>query len=472
MADKNLIRGAALVGQSKRTNWTQSFQEGLNRSLTAYEANKRRQKAAKDAINAKTASYINNLNSEIDLSELTGEQQGAITNYLVKKRNEYAQAASQIARIEDPSSGEYMQLRDQMNGVQMAFNNLAKQLNTYKQDKASYLQEFDKGMLSDGNKLSVLNEASDMYTDKGIMGVNEGGGLVFWNEEDGNYNSYNDIKRPFLKDFKTADGIMQMNESIYNAGAPLSGARRNMIRQKLNSMISQGGRDTLLSLASDDFIIEGGLGLQDPELFAEENEDALKSAVLDGYMDALEDSARQGYSDKQARSRSAAGGPSSALQREIAGSGNVHQDAIEFSKLAEMQADSTQDKAYAISVELNALNPTAAGKYVSRGQAYNDWLDATFAEGEEGKGLEFHSDETAAEFRKKFPRKFQLFYYKGGYKPEGVNINDPMSLYELYINNSNLSNKAKNYIISTVRTNAEQPTQTTTETQGGTYDNL
>jgi len=64
-------------------------------------------------------------------------------------------------------------------------------------------------------------------------------------------------------------------------------------------MISQGGRQTLLSLASDDFILEGGLGLQDPSLFEVGNEDALKAAVIDGYMNTLKDSAKQGDIDKR-----------------------------------------------------------------------------------------------------------------------------------------------------------------------------
>ena len=72
-----------------------------------------------------------------------------------------------------------------------------------------------------------------------------------------------------------------------------------MVRQKLNNMVSSGGRDTLLSLASDDFIIEGGLGLQDPTLFEKENEAFLKEAVLDGYMSVLEDSASQGAIDNR-----------------------------------------------------------------------------------------------------------------------------------------------------------------------------
>ena len=107
------------------------------------------------------------------------------------------------------------------------------------------------------------------------------------------------ITKPFLKDTTAGNSILQMNEQVYKSGKELTGARRNMVRQKLNNMISSGGRDTLLSLASDDFVIEGGLGLQDPSLFEKENEALLKQAVLDGYMSVLEDSAAQGAIDNR-----------------------------------------------------------------------------------------------------------------------------------------------------------------------------
>jgi hypothetical protein len=444
MANNNLITGAALVGQSKQTNWVGAFQEGLAQSM-AVAANQRMQiKAQKNAIKAKTESYINRLNSNVDLSELTGEQQNAITNFLVKKRREYADAASRISKIDDPASEEYMNLRDQMNGVQLSFNNLAKQLNTYKEDKTNFLEDFDSGMLSDGNEIGVLNEASNLYTDKGVLGVNEGGGLVFWNENKGDYSNYSDVQKPFLKDFKSADSILKLNQQVYSSGAPLTGARRNMIRQQLKSMISQGGRDTLLSLASDDFMVEGGLGLQDPALFEKENESELRNAVLDGYMTALEESAREGYSEKQAKTRSSAGRSMSALDREIAASGSIREDAAEFSKFAGIKAENTEDKASVIATELNAMDPSSSGQYMTRSEVYNGWLEGTDKD---------HDEESIKEFIKLYPRDYQLFYVGSSLtpKPVSMNINDPMELYEFYINNSNISNKAKNHIITGTR---------------------
>lgn len=85
-----------------------------------------------------------------------------------------------------------------------------------------------------------------------------------------------------------------MNEGVYKRGQELTGANETLTRQKLKQMVNKGGRDTLLSLASDDFIMEGGLGLQDPALFEPGNEAALSNAVVDGYMNVLKDSAKQG----------------------------------------------------------------------------------------------------------------------------------------------------------------------------------
>ena len=159
MANKNLITGAALVGQSKISDWSGAFQKGLQASITAANVQQANRKAQKNAINARTASYIDSLNSNVDVSELTGAQQSAITNYLVKKRNEYAAAASQLARMEDPADPQYMELRNTLNGIQASFTNLAAQVKEYKQDKADYLKDFENKTLSDGNDLNTLNEA-------------------------------------------------------------------------------------------------------------------------------------------------------------------------------------------------------------------------------------------------------------------------------------------------------------------------
>ena len=296
--NQQLVKGAALIGQSNRSTWNQAFQKNLNASLAEGAKRQMVRKAEKARANAKTAGYIESLNSNVDTTSLSSSQQQAVSNYLTDQKMLYADAARRISKL-DPTHPEYMAVRDEMNAVQMNFTNLAGSLNQYKEDKSNYLEDFDNSLLSAGNKTSTYVEASKIYTDEGFVGIGDGGVLNFWNDTKGEYKKYQDIDKPFLKDTKSADGILQLNEQLYNSGKELNGPRRNMVRQKLNNMISSGGRDTLLSLASDDFIIEGGLGLQDPTLFEKENEAFLKEAVLDGYMSVLEDSASQGAIDNR-----------------------------------------------------------------------------------------------------------------------------------------------------------------------------
>jgi hypothetical protein len=111
----------------------------------------------------------------------------------------------------------------------------------------------------------------------------------------------NDIPDYFNKDFKSADALININSDIYNAGQKLDPTMSNMYRQKILNMIRQGGRETTLSLATDDLIQEGGLGIVDEDLlYNPERQEELEQVVVDNYMNILNSSANSGYAKKQA----------------------------------------------------------------------------------------------------------------------------------------------------------------------------
>tara|TARA_B110000977_G_scaffold49687_1_gene67498 strand:- start:2901 stop:4304 length:1404 start_codon:yes stop_codon:yes gene_type:complete len=437
--DQGLVKGAAYLGASNQSSWGKAFQKGLDSSLQESAVNRARKLAQKQAINAKVGGYIDSLNSEIDLTQLTPEQNSAVTNFLVENKNVYANAASEIARLDDPTDPRYMALRDTMNGVQNSFSNLAKQVNSFKEDKISYLKDFDDRRISDGNSVGALNSAAGIFTDAGQIGIGKGGNLNFWNEDKGEYENYTNIQKPFLKDFKGANNILSLNEKVYSAGSSLSGARQNMIRNKLKNMISSGGRDTLLSLASDDFLIEGGLNLEDPSLFDPANQDLLQEAVLNSYMDALIDTAAQGARDKKPARGKGSGGFSGALQDEINLSGPVVEEAMQFSNLSQMPE---ANKATAVAQFINGTNLSSKEMpYISRAEFLERFIE-----------VKDYDDDEIAEAEKAFTKEYgnyQIFKYNGANEgnSRGINvdINDPQSLYKFYLQNSNLGSKATNY---------------------------
>tara|TARA_R110002050_G_scaffold146529_2_gene271953 strand:+ start:39 stop:1457 length:1419 start_codon:yes stop_codon:yes gene_type:complete len=471
--NQQLVKGEAFVRQTAQPTYLKEFKGRLNAGIGQVAQINAAKKAERNQINNKVSTYINQLNSDIDLTNLNESQQQAVTNYLVEERNKYAEAATQITKIEDPSSQEYLNYRDQMNGIQRSFGNLANQLNKYKEDKVSYLKDFDDRRVSDGNEIGSLKKASRIYTDEGSMGIGPGGQVTFWDDDDGKYENYSTIQKPFLKDFKAADNILALNESVYSSGKALTGARKDMIRNKLKNMINSGGRDTVLSLASDDFLISGGLNLQDPSIFEPENQDMLADTVLDSYMTALTDTAAQGANDKRPASRRGTGGYSGALKDEVNVSGPVANNAMEFSKFGTpVAANQRENKAREMVNIINSVDPTSKQVYASRGEFYDMWTN--------GYDLD-DNKETRAKFSQQYGPS-QIFSLNPkdipGSKPLAINTDDPYQLYEFYLKNTGLSTKARNHYLTNFdgQKKESNPKQTKTNnnpsTGGGSLDNI
>ncbi len=457
MADNALIKGAALVGVSKQSTWGDAFQKSLNSTLAVGAKQMAIRQAKKAAINNKVAGYIESLNSEFDVTQLDPTQQSAVTNYLVQQKRIYADTAMRVSSLE-PDHPMYMEGVSQLNDIRNSFTNLAAELNAYKEDKLNYVKDFDNGMLSDGNKIGTLSSASNIYTGESTLGIGKGGALNFWNEDKGEFKSYRQTKKPFLKDFDGANKIMQINENVYSSGKVLQGARKNMIRQQVSQIITQGGRNSLLSLASDDFVVQGGLNLEDPSLFEPENEDLLREEVLNSYMNAFVDSSIQGANDKRPSSGRGTGGYSGAVRDEINLGGARAQEALQLSQ-------TTTGDPTSIARTANAFDPTDKNiKYISRAEFYQQYL-----QGQDAKD----DAETQKAFTDMYGNSelFRYNYSNPSYS-RGINVdvNDPQSIYKFYIQNSDFSGKAQDHFINSYPSNNNKPSES--NTNSGSLDNL
>lgn len=414
-------------------------QQGMLESVNLIRQDVARQTAKKNAANQKVASYINQLNSDVDLTSLTETQQQSVNNFLVNGRNEYADIAVRLSKMDDPSSPQYMEDKNRLNSISRSFQNLSSQVKNYKNDKISYLKDFDESLLSDGNKADTVENAASVYTNEADFAVNQSGGLMIWDNNNEDYKGYGEIEKPFLKDFQSADKILSMNEGIYKRGQELTGANETLTRQKLKQMVNKGGRDTLLSLASDDFMMEGGLGLQDPALFEPGNEAALSNAVVDGYMNVLKDSASQGAKERGTTSSKRSSGFSGSLKDELAVSGGIQNDAINFSRIGVKVPDSQrQAKSQKIVSVLNSIDASEAGDYVSRGEAYNMFLTSQEIE---------DSPESRDDFTSEYGDNQIYLYDKDDVVGIDVDTDNPKDLNKLYLQSAGLSNKATNYYI-------------------------
>jgi hypothetical protein len=303
MGNQALIKGAALAAP-KFNDIGAAAVKGASAIGNFYIAKAAEKRQEERAQKAKVETYLNAMPSGIELSKIPPAQQEGVAAWSKQMKFEYAEAARVLPSL-DPGSEEYIEAMSKMTNVKQAFSNLNNNLETFKANKTEYLKSSSSGSLSKGNDSKQGNLLASIYTDESDMIFDENGNMAFKSED--SVLNLNDVPDYFNKDFKSADTLININSDIYNSGQKLDPTMNNMYRQKILNMIRQGGRETTLSLATDDLIQEGGLGIMDQDLLNNpERQEELEQTVVDNYMNILNSSANSGYKKKSDAAAAAA----------------------------------------------------------------------------------------------------------------------------------------------------------------------
>lgn len=294
MANKNLIRGAAMAyaptfvdaGQSLGLSST-GRSGGISPSALNRLANMR-------SVDSQVKAYIDSLNTEMDLVGLSEMEDLSVRAYLNNQKQEYLEAATLLSQT-DPTSSEYVNLKAKMDGIKTGFTNLKGQIDKFKERKVQYLDDFENGRISKGNKEDDYYDAGKAYGG-GALYIDQNGGLNMYVDGGKRKIDYSNMKDPFLKDFKTADEILQQNNKLYTAGVKLDTSKEALLRNQLKNQLSRDG--ALESIVEDGLITNERLNV-DLDAY-ETREDAINDVseiLLQGYRD----SAAAGAEEKRVR---------------------------------------------------------------------------------------------------------------------------------------------------------------------------
>ena len=182
-----------------------------------------------------------------------------------------------------------------MDGIKQSFVNLKGQTDKFKERKIQYLDDVENGRLSKGNKPEDYNTAGSVYGGGALL-IDPDGGINIVTDGGKGIVRYSDVSDPTLKDFKTADEILEQNNKLYNAGVPLNTSKEALLRNQLKSKLSQDG--SLESIVEDGLITNERLNV-DLDSYAT-REDAVNDVaeiLLQGYRD----SAAAGAEEKRVR---------------------------------------------------------------------------------------------------------------------------------------------------------------------------
>ena len=246
------------------------------------------------SVDSQVKAYIDSLNTEMDLVGLSEMEDLSVRSYLNNKKQEYLEAATALAQT-DALSPRYTELKARMDGIKTGFTNLKGQIDKFKERKVQYLDDFENGRISKGNKEDDYYDAGKAYGG-GALYIDQNGGLNMYVDGGKRKIDYSTMKDPFLKDFKTADEILQQNNKLYTAGVQLDTSKEALLRNQLKNQLSRDG--ALESIVEDGLITNERLNV-DLDAYAT-REDAINDVaeiLLQGYRD----SAAAGAEEKRVR---------------------------------------------------------------------------------------------------------------------------------------------------------------------------
>ena len=299
MASKALIQGEALVRETQGfQNNAAALGRGFDQSQTARKEQVAKEEAEVEKTQGRVNSYMASMKSDIDFTNTSPEQQKAMKNFLVEKRGIYADAANNIAKIGDATDPEYQRYADIMTDVNRSFANLSTQMNSYKEGKVQYGEDIDSFSGAAANASRVSNLASIYNLDPegatSTMNILPNGDLSF--NTNGEDLIYNDLENPILMDFDSAKAINATTNEIFERGVPLTEGNKHTYRTDIKEMLLND--DTLQSILSPDFSAKNGLDFSDI-VYDPENLTATREAVTNRMMQGWEDTANEGYKEKQ-----------------------------------------------------------------------------------------------------------------------------------------------------------------------------
>ena len=237
----------------------------------------------------KAAQFLNAAEAGAIQAGLNPKQREKVNQYVIDQRNKYVNAAwaAGSGRF-DKKAPAYIELIQEMNQVKTNLSNLANQQKAVAENQQQYLDDFQSDRISkanyDPNSPSVL---MDVYTGNADLQIDESGNLMFG--KDGQFKKYSDIADYSLKATDTANTVLNVADKLAASRYRVPNASLKLQKNRIKSIIDEGGRKSLLSLIQDD-LLPGFGDIEIPqELYKPENYSNLKNFFLSTLDSALDD---------------------------------------------------------------------------------------------------------------------------------------------------------------------------------------
>lgn len=274
------LKGVSATEGNMGAVYGAAFKSGLDPVIAKSTARKKEREAENKAILKAAGAYLQGLDSNVDTVGLdfSDEDKAEVKRVSIEWRNEFADYANQLARIEDKTSAEALELQDKMNGIKSRFNNLRANL----EGVAKYKQEFSLNIDLDGDgkgrtlysgagankerlaqgktilteSFTIDNEGRIVYPDQTIseeVPLQEVELDEFGNPKQGATKTvtkvttpgftyqHNNFKKPFEQAVNTVNGLTALYEQQASKEGPITDGEKKALTELINKLFTAPG---------------------------------------------------------------------------------------------------------------------------------------------------------------------------------------------------------------------------------------
>lgn len=319
-----LVNVARDVAQSKGfVPVGDDFDKGMAPYLQAAQDTITKRQENKDAKNAEVISWMEQMPDESDLPIVPDAMKDRTSAWLRSKKNEYARHASALRKL-DAGSDEYQEHVANMNRINKAVVNLRENYDTFATSRLDFLDSVHANDISNGTNPEDHDFLSRAYTDR-FEGLIDEDGEVFVETFEKSHKM-KEMPKFHRVDKTVSKALFDEFKRVSQNGLPLDPASQAFVKQQLKSIIRQGGREALVSLASDGIFTElisggtsmlPGFGLSDDLVHDPERQGELEETVVNILHSMLVQNA-QGVYNQQTQADDAERNKKTAAAVEIA----------------------------------------------------------------------------------------------------------------------------------------------------------
>lgn len=271
---------------------------------------------------SKIQDFVGSIEAGNANTEYSKVNQNAIKDFLIEQRRIYADAANRASRI-SKNSYEYSEHAQTMSDVIASVNNLATQKNALLEAQGSFISDYENGLISKANSLEENGSRyADAFTGRMKLDIDGGGNILFNNN--GKQEPLQKYTNYTMKDYSTAQNILDMTNKVYNSGKPLNPHYEQLITASIKEQLAKGGRNTLMSLWTDNMVPGLDYKSIDKEYFKPENTEKLFNLTVDKLSKGIAQVSAEGYNAKELEKQKRA----SSKTGSRTGTGNTRSSSI------------------------------------------------------------------------------------------------------------------------------------------------